>query len=111
MRFKFQRQKKYGKSTESADSPLHATENVVVTMIVLQPGEKLRLHATPVDAFFYGLEGKGVVEIGDEHQSISADMLVHSPARIPHRLMNESNSVFRFLVVKTPRQTEKSRIL
>jgi mannose-6-phosphate isomerase-like protein (cupin superfamily) len=91
--------------------PLHASEHVVATMIVLQPGEALLRHATPVDAFFYALEGTGVVEVGDERQTIVADMLVDSPARIPHRLLNESDQPFRFLVVKTPRPTEKSRLL
>ena len=91
--------------------PLHANEHVIATMIALQPGESLRRHATPVDVFFYVLEGKGIVEIGDERQEVVADMLVVSPAQIPHRLLNESNSVFRFLVVKTPRPTEKSRLL
>lgn len=91
--------------------PLHSNDHVMASMISLQPGESLRLHATPVDVFFYVLEGTGIVQIGDEKQTVIADMLVESPARIPHRMMNESNSVFRFLVVKTPRPTEKSRIL
>jgi mannose-6-phosphate isomerase-like protein (cupin superfamily) len=29
-----------------------------------------------VDVFFYVLEGKGVVEIGDETQEVSRDMLI-----------------------------------
>lgn len=64
-----------------------------------------------MDAFFYVLEGQGVVEIGGEQQRVSQDQLIVSPARIPHRLWNESEAVFRFLVVKTPRQTEPSRLL
>lgn len=91
--------------------PLHVNEHVMATMIVLQPGELLRRHATPVDVFFYVLEGTGVVEVGEERETVIADMLVDSPARIPHRLINESDGVFRFLVVKTPRPTEKSRLL
>lgn len=91
--------------------PIHSTEHVQVVMITLQPGEALLRHLTPVDAFFYVLEGEGYVEIGDEKAHIVQDQLIHSLARIPHRLWNESDAVFRFLVVKTPRQKEKSRIL
>ncbi|HHX63583.1 MAG TPA: cupin domain-containing protein [Chloroflexi bacterium] len=91
--------------------PLHQSEHVQVTMVTLQPGESLKLHSTPVDVFFYILEGGGIVEIGGEQQEVSRDMLVVSPARIPHRLMNPSEEVFRFLVVKTPAQKEKTRIL
>ena len=74
-----------------------------VVMIELQPGQALKVHVTPVDVFFYVLEGEGIVEIGGEQARVSQDMLVESPARIPHRLINDGDTAFRFLVVKTPR--------
>jgi mannose-6-phosphate isomerase-like protein (cupin superfamily) len=90
---------------------LHSSEHVQVSLVTLKPGEALKRHVTPVDVFFYILEGEGVVEIGDERQSVSTDMLVDSPARIPHRLLNESDGDFRFLVVKTPRPTRATKVL
>ncbi|MFP4394547.1 MAG: cupin domain-containing protein [Anaerolineales bacterium] len=90
---------------------LHSTEHVQVVMITLEPGEALKLHLTPVDAFFYVLEGAGVVEIGGEQEAVHKDQLIPSPAKIPHRLWNDSDATFRFLVVKTPRQKEESRLL
>jgi mannose-6-phosphate isomerase-like protein (cupin superfamily) len=71
----------------------------------------LKLHRTPVDVFFYVLQGQGVVEIGGEQQTVPADTLIESPARIPHRLLNPSDGVFRVLVVKTPRPTKATQIL
>jgi mannose-6-phosphate isomerase-like protein (cupin superfamily) len=88
------------------DSP-HA-QAVVIT---LQPGEALKKHITPVDVFFYVLEGSGIVEIGDEKQSVGKDMLVESPARVPHRWINESTAVFRVLVVKVPKPVEETKLL
>jgi mannose-6-phosphate isomerase-like protein (cupin superfamily) len=88
------------------DSP-HAT----AVVITLKPGESLKKHLTPVDVFFYVLEGEGVVEIGDEKKSVGKDTLVESPARIPHRWMNESTQPFRVLVVKVPGPTEDTRLL
>ena len=90
---------------------LHSTEHVQVTMITLKPGEGLKLHQTPVDAFFFVLEGTGKVEIEGEVEEVGPDMLIDSPARIPHRLFNESDADFRFLVVKTPRQAAATRLL
>ncbi|MBN1247319.1 MAG: cupin domain-containing protein, partial [Anaerolineae bacterium] len=90
---------------------LHSTEHVQVVMITLGPGEGLKPHITPVDAFFYGLEGEGLVKIGDETADVARDTLVHSPAGVVHTLWNEGDTVFRFLVVKTPRQTNPSRLL
>ncbi len=77
------------------DSP--DTSAVVIT---LMPGESLKKHVTPVDVFFYVLEGTGIVEIGDEHASVGKDSIVESPAMIAHTWKNESKSAFRVLVVK-----------
>jgi len=88
------------------DSP-HA----MAVVITLKPGEALKKHITPVDVFFYVLEGTGVVEIGSERQTVGKDMLVESPAKIPHKWTNESNAVFRVLVVKVPKPTEETKLL
>lgn len=80
-------------------------------MVTLRPGDTLKLHVTPVNVFFYVLEGHGVVEIGGEREEVFPNMLVESPTRISHRLLNQSDAVFRFLVVKTPDPTETTRIL
>ncbi len=66
----------------------------------LTKGQSLKKHTTPVDVFFYILEGKGIVEIGDESQEVEKDMLIESPKDIPHLLRNIGESPFRFLVVK-----------
>jgi mannose-6-phosphate isomerase-like protein (cupin superfamily) len=79
---------------------LYDTEQTQVVHLELKPGEALKLHKTPMNVFFYVLEGEGIVVIGDEEESISKDMLIESPKGIPHLLRNESDSLFRFLVVK-----------
>jgi mannose-6-phosphate isomerase-like protein (cupin superfamily) len=42
--------------------------------MALTEGQSLKKHTTPVDVFFYILEGKGEVEIGEERQSVEKDM-------------------------------------
>ena len=90
---------------------LFDSEHAQVIEINLKPGEGLKKHVTPVDVFFYVLEGTGAVEIGDESAHVSEDMLIESPKGIPHRLVNEGDSDFRFLVVKTPKPTTATRLL
>jgi quercetin dioxygenase-like cupin family protein len=90
---------------------IYDTPHAMVVVITLQPGESLKKHITPVDVFFYVLEGTGIVEIGDEKQTVTKDMLVESPARVPHRWTNESTSVFRVLVVKVPKPVEETKLL
>ncbi|MDV4343823.1 cupin domain-containing protein [Methanoculleus sp. YWC-01] len=90
---------------------VYDTEHATAVVITLAPGESLKKHITPVDVFFYVLEGTGIVEIGDERAEVGADRLVESPAKIPHRWMNESDGTFRVLVVKVPRPTTGTRLL
>lgn len=79
--------------------------------IKMKPGESLRRHITPVDVFFYVLEGKGIVEIGDEKKEVGVDTLIESPAKIVHCWYNESNEILRILVVKVPKSTESTKVL
>ena len=92
-------------------SKLYDTEHAQAIHITLQPGEALKKHITPVDVFFYVLEGRGVIEIGEEEKEVEPDTLINSPARIPHCWYNKSDGVFRVLVVKVPRPTESTKLL
>jgi mannose-6-phosphate isomerase-like protein (cupin superfamily) len=92
-------------------SRIFDSEHAQAVHILLKQGESLKKHVTPVDVFFYVLEGEGIVEIGEERETVGPDTLVESPARIPHRWLNESGSDFRVLVVKVPRPTEETRLL
>ena len=86
---------------------IHENEHIQAVHLWLKPGEQLIKHATPVDVFFYILEGNGIVEIGDEKQHVTKDMLVDSPKNIPHCLYNDGDEDFRILVVKTPRPSNE----
>lgn len=87
------------------------TESAQVVHITLQPGEALKKHITPVDVVFYVLQGQGVVEIGEESAVVASDTLIESPAKIPHRWINESHGTLRILVVKAPRPKEATKML
>ena len=90
---------------------LHIFEHATIVHIELKPGEAVKRHITPVDVSFYILEGNGIIEIGKERESVHKDQLIFSPAKIVHRLVNESDKVFRFLVIKTPTPTSETKIL
>lgn len=77
-------------------------KEVAVVNILLQPGEEVPMHSTPVDVFFYIHEGSGTVHIGDEQAVVSQGEIVLSPADIPHGLAASEGVEFSVLVVKTP---------
>jgi quercetin dioxygenase-like cupin family protein len=87
---------------------LYNTEDAMITVITLQPGQSLKRHVTPVDVAFYVLEGTGVVEVGDEKMEVTKDTLVESPKDIVHCWFNESDSPLRFMVVKAPKPARKT---
>lgn len=106
------------KKVQIADTPhkvdvrkLLNFEHATIVHIELKPGEAVKKHITPVDVNFYVLEGDGIVEIGKEKAEITKDQLIFSPAKVAHRLLNESDKNFRFLVIKTPTPTTETKIL
>ena len=106
------------KDIQIADTPhkvavkkLFNFEHATIVHIELKPSEAVKKHVTPVDVSFYVLEGEGVIEIGKERAEITKDQLIFSPAKIAHRLMNESERNFRFLVIKTPTPKTETKIL
>ncbi|MEQ8191848.1 MAG: cupin domain-containing protein [Candidatus Eremiobacterota bacterium] len=106
------------KETQIVETPhkidvrkLYDNDSAQAMHITLQPGEALKPHITPVDVFFYILEGTPEVLIGDEKIQIHADSLVESPKNIVHCLYNNSTAVARILVVKAPKPTTHTKVL
>lgn len=90
---------------------LYDTDHAQVMHLTLNPGDQLKRHITPVDVFFYVLEGKGIIEIGEEKNEVGPDTLIESPARIPHCWYNRGSERLRILVTKVPRPTESTKVL
>jgi mannose-6-phosphate isomerase-like protein (cupin superfamily) len=95
--------------TAVADNPhgvdvrhLYSTPHVVVSQITLEPGEVVKPHKAPVDAFFYVLEGSPAIEIEGETVKAGPDTLVPSAAGHVHAIRNPGAGQVRFLVIKTP---------
>ena len=81
---------------------IHCTPHVVVSQITLEPGEVVKPHKAPVDAFFYVLEGTPAIEIEGETEEAAPGTLIPSGIGRLHAIRNESDARVRFLVVKTP---------
>ena len=82
---------------------LYDSEDCKTIFLSLKPKQALKLHNTPVDVFFYILEGRGNVVVGDEKKEVTRNMLIESPKNIPHLLENTGVGLFNFLVVKLPK--------
>ncbi len=90
---------------------LYDSETAQAMHITLQASETLKPHITPVDVFFYILEGAVDVLVGNETITVAKDNLVESPKDIIHCLSNNSEAVARILVVKAPKPKAKTKLL
>ncbi len=88
---------------------IYNTKNAVAVHMTIKPGESLKKHMTPVDVFFYVLEGEGIIEIGAERKKVTKDTLIDSPARIPHCWYNVSEKYLRILIVKAPNPSKSAK--
>ncbi len=90
---------------------LYDKESAQAVHITLKAGDALKPHITPVDVFFYVLEGTPEIQVGDEKRVVPKDCLVESPKDIVHCLYNNSETTARILVVKAPKPVTSSRLL
>ncbi|NQU31906.1 MAG: cupin domain-containing protein [Bacteroidetes bacterium] len=77
----------------------------------LQPGESLKPHKTPVDVFFFVIEGTPDILVGEEKVRVEANSLVDSPKDIVHCIYNNTDTIVRVLVVKAPKPIAKTKVL
>jgi len=90
---------------------LYNTENAMVTVIKLLPGQSLKKHITPVDVAFYVLKGEGIVQIGEEKLTVNENTMVESPKDIMHCWFNESKDDLVFMVIKAPKPKKKTTFI
>ncbi len=90
---------------------MYNKESAQAMLMALKPGESLKPHKTPVDVFFFIIEGTPTIHIGEESEVCEADSLVESPADIVHYISNQSDRAARILVVKAPRPTSPTKVL
>lgn len=90
---------------------LYDKDSAQAVHIQLNPGESLKPHITPVDVFFFVIEGTPDVLVGEEKIKVEVNSLVESPKDIVHCIYNNSDKVVRVLVVKAPRPVAKTKVL
>lgn len=90
---------------------LYNKDSAQVVHMQLNPGESLKPHITPVDVFFFVIEGTPDVLIGEEKQRVEPNSLVESPKDIVHCIYNNTDAIARILVVKAPRPTTATKVL
>lgn len=108
---KYQEQEKKDNPHKIDLREMYNKNSTQAMLIALKPGESLKQHKTPVDVFFYIIEGNPTIHIGDEKEICEPDTLIESPANILHYISNSSNYLARILLVKVPQPTSLAKEL
>ncbi|WP_018248693.1 cupin domain-containing protein [Orenia marismortui] len=77
-------------------------DNAQIMNLVLSPGDVVPEHSVPVDVFFYIVEGKGTLQIGDEESVVEAKDIIICPPNTKMSLKADQEEEFVVLNVKTP---------
>ncbi|RKD26537.1 Cupin domain protein [Caminicella sporogenes DSM 14501] len=77
-------------------------KDTTVMNLVLNPGDVVPEHSVPVNVFFYIVEGKGTLQIGDEAKVVEAKDIITCPPNTKMSLKADQGEKFVVLNVKTP---------
>jgi len=77
-------------------------DNAQVMNLVLSEGDIVPAHQVPVDVFFYVVEGKGTLRIGDESNVVEAGTVITCSPNTEMELKADQGDKFEVLNVKTP---------
>ena len=89
--------------------PIIDMPEIGIINLVLEPGEQVPSHKTPVDVLFQVIEGEGIITVGEESAVVSSGDIIVSPAQIPHSLEASQGCLFSVYVIKVP-NTKKNAV-
>ncbi|NLA24595.1 MAG: cupin domain-containing protein [Bacteroidales bacterium] len=75
-------------------------DDLDILQLQLEPGKMLSKVTIENDAFFFILEGKPEVSVGDETEFVSEGNLVFCPGGKSHCISNPNDSLARIFIVK-----------
>ncbi|MCW3489210.1 cupin domain-containing protein [Dethiobacter alkaliphilus] len=77
-------------------------QHTTVMNLILNPGEIIPEHSVPVDVFFYVVDGKGTIQIGEEEAVVGEKDIILCPRETTMALKADQGQRFEVLNVKTP---------
>lgn len=77
-------------------------DNAQVMNLILSEGDIVPTHQVPVDVFFYVVDGKGTLRIGEESSVVEAGTIITCPPNTEMELKADQGDKFEVLNVKTP---------
>ncbi len=87
------------------------SKDLSIGMVTIPPGEKGDPHIHHAEQeVWYGLEGKGVLRIGDQDVELAPNTIVVAPTGVEHQILNPGEDTMKALFMFSPAGPEKSHI-
>ena len=79
--------------------PGTATHDTWVGVNAFGPGGVYESHDHETSQFYYIINGKGLMRVGDEEMICEKGTWVFAPARVPHSLENTGEEIFAYIMI------------
>jgi mannose-6-phosphate isomerase-like protein (cupin superfamily) len=82
------------------------SKHLTVTEVVLEPGGSQRVHSHAPEQAYFLLEGRGLVQVGDEKRVVAEGDCVFVPSGEEHGIVNPGPGRLRYLSAASPSFSE-----
>jgi len=77
-------------------------ENLVITIVEMEPGGFQHLHSHKPEQMYYILEGQGLMNVDGEERSVQAGDCIFFPPAAVHGLKNTGEGKLRYISAASP---------
>lgn len=78
------------------------TQQATLLYSIISPGYSTGLHTHDGDEFQYIVSGRGEGAVGDKKSPVEADMVIYSPAGVPHEVRNTGEETLKMICFFAP---------
>ena len=79
---------------------LQDDDRVKVVLYSFAAGHQMKLHAAPVPAMLYLVEGEAILTLGDESMPVGMGAFAHMPANLKHAIVANTRTLLLLVIVK-----------
>lgn len=82
------------------------SEQLGVSLVRMEPGDRIKLHRHAYEEAYFVLEGEGVMQLAEEEIRLESGVAVYVPPNLIHGQVNTGDGVLRILCSLSPPPVE-----
>ncbi len=81
---------------------LQDDDTVKIVLYGFASGHQMKLHAAPVPAMLYFVEGEAILTLGEDTMTVGMGAFAHMPANLKHAIVANTPALMLLVIVKAP---------